>query len=126
MSDAEESTVSASGLIIPSTVSPGRSLLVDTPVAKPLTKRDAITRRVFLLGGFFSTLGLLATGLTGVPLDFMWLKRIIGFGGPVIVAANRIPAPGADPIQIEDGRFWLANLEAGATPPRGGRPGRGV
>jgi len=116
MSDAEEPTAPASGLIVPSTVSPVRSLVVDTPVAKPLTKRDAITRRVFLLGGFFSTLGLLATGLTGIPLDFMWLKRITGFGGPVKLTADRIPKVGADPIQNEDGRFWLVNLEAGTTP----------
>jgi len=89
---------------------------VDTPVARPVPRRDAITRRVFLLGGFWSGLSLAIVGLVGVPLDFMWLKKIGGFGGPVPISKDRIPAVGADPVRINEGRFWLVNLEAGTTP----------
>src|SRR5206468_91364 len=51
---------------------PAQALAVDTPVAKPLPKRDVITRRVFLLGGFWSGLMLAIVGLSGPALDFMW------------------------------------------------------
>jgi len=91
-------------------------LVVDTPVAKPLPKREVITRRIFILGGFWSAFGLLLVGLLGSPLDFMWIRKITGFGGPVPVSPDRVPAQGADPIVIAEGRFFLLNLEPGITP----------
>jgi len=99
---------------IPATAA--HSLAVDTPVARPAPKGQAITRRVFILGGFFSTLALLTVGMLGVPLDFMWLRKLSGFGGPIPVAPERIPAAGGDPVRIFEGKFWLVNLEPGTTP----------
>jgi cytochrome b6-f complex iron-sulfur subunit len=93
-----------------------RSIAVDTPVAKPVPKRDVITRRIFILGGFWSAIGLLLVGILGSPLDFMWIRKITGFGGPVPVSPDRVPAQGADPIVISEGRFFLLNLEPGVTP----------
>ena len=93
-----------------------RSIVVDTPVAKPLSKRNVITRRIFILGGFWSAFSLLMVGLLGAPLDFMWIRKVKGFGGPIPVSADRIPAAGSDPQRIFEGRFWLVNLEAGTTP----------
>ncbi len=89
---------------------------MDTPVAKPLPKREVITRRIFILGGFWSAFGLLLVGLLGSPLDFMWIRKITGFGGPVPVSPDRIPAAGTDPVIINEGRFFLLNLEPGVTP----------
>jgi cytochrome b6-f complex iron-sulfur subunit len=93
--------------------SPQQAIVVDTPVAKPVPKRNVITRRVLLLGGFWSAVGLLVVGLVGAPLDFMWLRKTGGFGGPITVTPDRIPAPGTDPVVIREGRFYLLNLEAG-------------
>jgi len=93
-----------------------RSIVVDTPVAKPVPKRGTITRRIFILGGFWSAVGLLLVGLLGAPLDFMWIRKVRGFGGPISVTADRIPAPGANPVRIIEGKFWLVNLEPGTTP----------
>ena len=100
----------------PSPVQPGMALKVDTPVAKPVPKKGAITRRVFILGGFFSTLGLAVVGLVGPSLDFMWIRNVKGFGGPIAVGPDRIPKEGEDPKLIVEGRFWLVNLKAGTTP----------
>lgn len=75
-----------------------------------------ITRRIFVLGGFWSALGLLLVGLLGSPLDFMWIRRLSGFGGPVPVSPDRIPAAGGDPIAIPEGRFFILNIEGGVTP----------
>jgi cytochrome b6-f complex iron-sulfur subunit len=91
-------------------------MAVDTPVAKPLPKRNVLTRRIFILGGFWSAMGLLMVGLLGAPLDFMWLRKVRGFGGPIAVTPDRIPAAGSNPQRIIEGKFWLVNLEAGTTP----------
>ncbi len=79
-------------------------------------KRDVITRRVFVLGGFFSSLSLLTVGMLGVPLDFMWLKKITGFGGDIFIPKEDIPPPGGEPRRHFVGKFWLVNLEPGTTP----------
>jgi cytochrome b6-f complex iron-sulfur subunit len=92
-----------------------RAIAVDTPIAKPLPRRELITRRVFLLGGFFSLLGLAVVGLAGIPLDFVWPRNVKGFGGPINVTPDRIPAAGGDPIVIPEGKFFVLNLEPGET-----------
>lgn len=89
---------------------------VDTPVARPAPKRPLVSRRVFVLGGFWTGLGMLLVGLLGSPLDFIWPRKITGFGGPIPVTPDRIPAEDADPVRIVEGRFWLVNLKAGTTP----------
>lgn len=96
--------------------SPAQSLAVDTPIAKPVPKRQAITRRLFILGGFWSSMTLAVVGLIGPSLDFMWPRKLGGFGGPIGVSKDRIPAVGDDPKVIPEGRFFLLNLEAGVTP----------
>ena len=96
--------------------SAAQSLAVDTPVAKPLPKRNVLTRRIFILGGFWSAFSLLMVGLLGSPLDFMWIRKVKGFGGPIPVSPDRVPLAGSDPVRIFEGRFWLVNLESGTTP----------
>ena len=89
---------------------------VDTPVATPVPKRHVVTRRLFILGGFWSTLGLALVGLIGPSLDFSYPRRVAGATRPVFVSPDRIPAPGDDPVAIPEGRFFLLNLEPGPTP----------
>ncbi len=87
---------------------------VDTPIAQPVPRRP-FSRRLFILGGFWSGLLLAVVGVAGVPLDFVFPRNVKGFGGPIPVTPDRIPAEGEDPIRIFEGRFWLANLKAGVT-----------
>ncbi len=94
----------------------GGALAVDTPIAKPVPKRNVITRRLFVLGGFWSGMSLAVVGLVGSPLDFMWPRTEGGFGGPLPVTADRVPPEGGDPVIIPEGRFFLLNLAAGTTP----------
>ncbi len=105
------------------TPDPARSLAVDTPVAKPLPKRELITRRIFILGGFWTAMALIPVGLVGSSLDFMWPRGGGGFGGPITVSPDRIPAEGEDPKNFVEGRFWLVNMEPGETPTGVDTPG---
>ena len=102
---------------------PSRSLAVDTPVATPMPKRELVTRRIFLLGGFWTAMALIPVGLLGSSLDFMWPRGGGGFGGPINVTPDRIPEEGADPLNIVEGRFWLVNMEPGPTPSGVDTPG---
>jgi len=104
-------------------VSPTRAIAVDTPVAKPVPQRHVLTRRGLVLAGFWAAIGLLGVGLLGAPLDFMWLRKTGGFGGPITVSPDKIPQPGGDPVVIREGRFHLLNLEAGTTPNGESSPG---
>jgi cytochrome b6-f complex iron-sulfur subunit len=89
---------------------------VDTPVATPVPRRPVLTRRLFILGGFWTTIGLALVGLLGPSLDFSWPRRVAGAARTVFVTSDRIPAPGDDPVAIPEGRFFLLNLEPGTTP----------
>jgi cytochrome b6-f complex iron-sulfur subunit len=91
-------------------------LAVDTPVAKPAPKRQVVSRRIFILGGFWGALGLATVGLLGPVGRFFWPPPAVGFGGPIPVTPDRIPEPGGEPRRIVEGRFWLVNLEPGTTP----------
>ena len=95
-------------------------LTADTPVAEPTPRRPLVTRRVFLLGGFWSALFLAMVGVLGSPLDFMWPRRAAGFGTPVIVRADQVPLPGSDPVRFHQGRFYLSHLQPGQENSPGG------
>lgn len=96
--------------------SPARSLAVDTPVAKPVPQRNVVTRRLFILGGFWSGLALAVVAIAGSPLDFIWPRNLRGFGGPIPVSPDRVPQVGDPPTRIVEGKFYLVNLEEGETP----------
>lgn len=88
----------------------------ETPVALPVPRRSLISRRFVLLGTFWTGLSLALLAIVGPWLDFLYPRKVRGFGGPVPVTKTNIPAPGADPIRNFEGRFWLVNLPAGPTP----------
>lgn len=97
-------------------VTPVPTATVDTPIAKPVPARSTLTRRLFILGGFWSTIGLALVGLLGPSLDFAWPRRVAGAARKVFVTPERIPAQGDDPVAIPEGRFFLVNLAPGTTP----------
>lgn len=103
---------------------PASEQAADAPVAKPVPKRSILTRRVFILGGFWSTLGLALVGLLGPSLDFAWTRDPAGAARVVRVPKDSIPKPGDAPVRIPEGRFFLVNLEPGTTP-TGRRPRAG-
>ncbi len=89
---------------------------VDTPVATAVPRRPVLTRRLFILGGFWTTISLALVGLLGPSLDFSWPRKVAGATRRVFVSAGRIPKRGEDPVAIPEGRFFLVNLEPGVTP----------
>jgi len=89
--------------------------MVDTPVATPVPRRPFVTRRLFILGGFWTTISLALVGLVGPSLDFAFTRNPAGAAREVFVRPERIPAAGDDPVVIAEGRFFLLNLEAGTT-----------
>ncbi len=95
---------------------------VQTPVAKPVPPpRPVLTRRVFILGGFWSSMFLAAVGVLGAPLDFVWPRRRAGgFGGTFFVSADQVPPPGAEPVRFPQGRFYLSHLAPGQEGSSGG------
>ena len=95
---------------------------VRTPVAKPAPRREAvISRRVLILGGFWTTLHLAAVGVLGPPLDFAWPRRsAAGFGGEIFVSADQVPAAGSEPVRFLTGRFSLTHFAPGQEDSPGG------
>ena len=75
-----------------------------------------VSRRLFVLGTFWSGLGLSLLAMVGPSLDFLYPRKVRGFGGPVPVSSSIVPKPGGEPVRNFEGRFWLVNLEAGVTP----------
>jgi cytochrome b6-f complex iron-sulfur subunit len=70
-----------------------------------------IARRSFLRVSAFSALSLFVGSVLAGFLGFFNLRNPTGFGGVVNVAASLIPQPGADPVRISEGKFWLVNLQ---------------
>ncbi len=70
-----------------------------------------LARRSFLRVSIFAGLTLSTGAMMAGFLGFFNLRKPSGFGGTVNVAANRIPAPGAEPVRISEGKFWLVNLQ---------------
>ena len=95
---------------------PAAAATIDTPIARPVPPRGVLTRRLFILGGFWSTLGLALVGLLGPSLDFSWPRTVAGATLKVFVSADRVPKVGDDPVAIPEGRFFLVNLPPGTTP----------
>jgi cytochrome b6-f complex iron-sulfur subunit len=69
-----------------------------------------LARRSFLRVSAFSGLALFTGALLASFLAFFNLRNPTGFGGTVTVTRDRIPRPGADPVRIPEGKFWLVNL----------------
>jgi cytochrome b6-f complex iron-sulfur subunit len=91
---------------------------IDTPVAKPVSARPILTRRVFILGGFWSTLSLALVGILGPSLDFVWTRDPAGAARKVRVSKETVQAAieNGEPVPVPEGKFFLVNLEPGVTP----------
>src|SRR3989304_702486 len=95
---------------------PAAAATVDTPIARPVPPRGVLTRRLFILGGFWSTLTLALVGLTGPSLDFWWPRTVAGATRRGFVSPDRVPKVGDDPGARPEGRVFLVKLAPGTTP----------
>ncbi|MEO6045124.1 MAG: Rieske 2Fe-2S domain-containing protein [Tepidiformaceae bacterium] len=72
-----------------------------------------IARRSFLRVSVFTGMALSVTGMLAGFLGFFNRLKPTGFGGVVTITKSRVPAPGAEPARISEGKFWLSNLSGG-------------
>jgi cytochrome b6-f complex iron-sulfur subunit len=72
-----------------------------------------IARRSFLRVSVFAGLSLFVGSMLAAFLGFFNLRKPTGFGGAVTVATSLVPQPGAEPVRISEGKFWLVNLQGG-------------
>jgi cytochrome b6-f complex iron-sulfur subunit len=93
---------------------------VDVARAAPLP-RSVVNRRAFVLTGFWGSIAAVAAAIVGGwGIDFLRPKKLSGFGTPVDVKASKVPAPGAEPVHVAEGRFWLVNVAPGESESPGG------
>lgn len=70
-----------------------------------------VARRSFLRVSAFAAITLGIGGMLSGFLAFFNLRSPTGFGRPVTVPSNRIPAPGSAPVRISEGKFYIVNLQ---------------
>jgi cytochrome b6-f complex iron-sulfur subunit len=76
-------------------------------------RRAAIGRRRVLIASFWAGIGATLVGGAGAVLNTLYPRNVSGFGGPIVVPPNAIPAAGDPPKPVVEGRFLLVNLAAG-------------
>ncbi len=67
-------------------------------------------------GWLVVVVGLLGLGVAALVVAFVvfaWPSTTPLADGSIKVEASLVPAPGDDPLQVADGKFWLVNLEPG-------------
>ena len=79
----------------------------------------SIGRRRLLITSFWAGIGAALVGGAGAVLNTLYPRNVSGFGGPIVVPPNAIPAPGDPPKPVVEGRFLLVNL----APAEGNAPG---
>ena len=85
-----------------------------------------VSRRRFILGSFWTGLGVTLLGSVGIFLDFFYPRGVAGFGSSVSAGKAGDFAAGADPKEFPVGQFWLVNLDPGETRPGGAGGGSGL
>jgi cytochrome b6-f complex iron-sulfur subunit len=66
-----------------------------------------------MLTAFWGSIAAMFAGIGATIVNTVYPRGVSGFGGPVTVAADRIPKPGDSPVKNIEGRFWLVNVAAG-------------
>ncbi len=101
---------------------PGQSV----PGAQASRMRTDVSRRRFVLGSFWTGLGVSVLGGVGGFLDFFYPRNVKGFGGPVPAGNVKHYPAGGEPKVFHAGRFWLVNLDPAEARPGGSGGGRGL
>jgi cytochrome b6-f complex iron-sulfur subunit len=101
---------------------PDAALLVARPRTtaprprRTLRDEQLITRRSLVRTSLWAGLSVSGTGLLLGIVNYIWPRRVARAGTVITVPAAAVPEPGADPMYVQSGRFYLVNL----------RPGEGV
>lgn len=78
-----------------------------------------VTRRSMLRIAFWAGAGTAAAGTSLVAVNYLWPRRVTGFGSVFSVPAARIPASGGGPPRLAEAKAWLVNLAPGeGVPPQ--------
>jgi cytochrome b6-f complex iron-sulfur subunit len=85
------------------------------------TTSPPLSRREFLYYLWGTSLAVYLAGTAGALLFYAIPRFEEGqFGGVITVPLDDVPAPGSQPAEFAEGRFWLVNLSSqDATDPRG-------
>lgn len=84
------------------------------------------SRRRFILGSFWTGLGVTLTGGLGLLIDFLYPRNVSGFGGPIPAGNVRELPPGGEPVVFGNGQVYLANLDPDEMRAGGAGGGRGL
>ena len=85
-----------------------------------------VSRRSFILGSFWTGLGVSMLGGVGILLDFLYPRNVKGFGGPVAAGKLGDYKLGGDPLHFISGQFWIVNLDPSESRPGGSGGGDGL
>jgi cytochrome b6-f complex iron-sulfur subunit len=96
------------------------------PGAQATRIPEDVSRRSFILGSFWTGLGVSLLGGVGILLDFLYPRNVKGFGGPVPAGKVSDFALGSDPKHFPVGQFWMVNLDPGETRAGGSGGGEGL
>lgn len=89
---------------------------VVVPTAQAHAPPDAdLSRRRFILGTFWTGLGVTLAGSLGVFLDFFWPRGVEKFGGPFAVGNVADYEPGGTPELFIAAQSWIVNLDPADT-----------
>ena len=101
----------------------------DKPVAQAAQAtrmNPEVSRRRFILGSFWTGLGLTLLGGAGFLVDYLYPRGVTGFGGPVPAGKVTDFPPGGEPKEFREGQFWLVNLDPSEDRPGGAGGGAGL
>ena len=85
-----------------------------------------VSRRRFVVGAFWTGLGVTLLGSVGLFLDFFYPRKVSGFGGPVPAGKVTEYPKGGEPKHDLPGKFWIVNLAPDETRPGGSGLGDGL
>ncbi len=78
-------------------------------------QKSGVSRREFLYYIWGASIALFTAEFTGLLIWFLIpLFREGQFGGKFSVAADTLPGINEPPVAVNDGRFWLVNLDSAA------------
>ncbi len=85
-----------------------------------------VSRRNFVLGSFWTGMGVTLLGSVGLFLDFFYPRNVKGFGGPVPAGKVTDYRRGGEPKHFLSGKFWIANLDPAESRSGGSGGGEGL
>ncbi len=85
-----------------------------------------VSRRNFVLGSFWTGMGVTVLGSVGLFLDFFYPRNVKGFGGPVSAGKVTDYPRGGAPKHFLAGKFWITNLDPAESRPGGSGGGEGL